>query len=437
MLTFDKKGTLKELATAGAKQGLIAALDVGTSKISCFIAKVENTGADKDLPLKVVGFGHQVSHGLRKGAVHDLDATEDCIRSTVEAAERMAGATIKQVVVTLTAGAPQSQAINVAGPLDGHPVDDEILRELLVYGRRQHSPEGRTIVHAIPTGYSVDDTRGVRDPRGMYGQRLSARMHMVSALTPQIRNLAVCIERCHLEMAGLVIAPYASGLACLVEDELQLGAICIDLGGGTTSFGVFGDGNCLYAGVVPIGGCHVTNDIARGLSTPLASAERMKTLYGSALASPTDDREMIDVPMVGEDDDPNTANRVARSELMRIIQPRLEETFEIVRDRLQASGVEESVAKRVVLTGGASQLAGIRELAARILQRNVRLGRPSRLNGMADISTGPAFSACTGLLRYTATAPAEAVIANFDSKKESDDNQGRVKKISRWFKVNF
>ena len=437
MLTLDKKNGLKERNIPGARQGVIAALDVGTTKVCCFIAKVEDGEEKNGVPLKVTGFGHQISKGVRKGAVVDLDTTEDAIRAAVEAAERMAGTTLRHVVVNLSAGAPESRTITVGGSVSGKPITDELLFELLRYGRKQHNPEGRTIVHAVPTGYALDDNRGIRDPRGMFGDRLSARIHMVSAATAQIRNLALCIERCHLELAGLVVSPYASGLSCLVDDEAQLGSICIDLGGGITSLSIFAGGNCLHTDVVPLGGAHVTNDIARGLSTPLASAERIKTLYGSALASPTDDREMIDVPQVGEEETNASPNHIPRSLLTGIIQPRLEEIFELVRDRLEASGLEEAAGRRVVLTGGASQMTGVRELAARILEKNVRLARPFRLTGVADVATGPAFSTCAGLLRYAATGPAEAVMTVIDSDASANHNKGRVKRIGRWLKMNF
>jgi cell division protein FtsA len=341
------------------------------------------------------------------------------------------------VVVNLSAGQPQSQLINVGATVSGKAIGDEELREVLRYGRRQYQPDGQTIVHAIPTGYSLDGNKGIKDPRGMFGERLTARIHMVSAATAQIRNLALCVERCHLELAGLVVSPYASGLACLVEDEMQLGAMCIDMGGGATSLSIFGDGNCLYADVVALGGAHVTNDIARGLSTPLASAERMKTLYGSALASSTDDREMIDVPQVGEESDHTTANHIPRSLLTGIIQPRLEETFELVRDRLKASGIEDAAGKRIVLTGGASQMTGARELAARMFDKNVRLARPFRLTGAADVAGGPAFSTCAGLLRYALVGPAEAIITDLDSTGSKKRKTSGALKISRWLKMNF
>jgi cell division protein FtsA len=201
-----------------------------------------------------------------------------------------------------------------------------------------------------------------------------------------------------LSVAGFVVSPYAAGLATLVEDEMDLGVTLVDMGGGTTTIALFFGGNVIYTDLIPVGGIHVTNDIARGLSTPVAQAERLKTLYGHAMAAAAAEREMIDVPRVGEDQQENESQQVPRSILFGIIQPRLEETFELVRSRLETSGLAQVVGRRVVLTGGASQLPGLRDLAALVLDKQVRIGRPNRALGLAEATSGPAFATCAGLL---------------------------------------
>ncbi len=436
MLTLDNNRVLKERVVKGGKQSLIAALDVGTTKVSCFIAKVDQTATPRRVPLRVVGVGHQVSMGMRKSAVVDLDHVEDAIRAAVEAAENMAGTTIRDVTVNLSAGHIASQCFQVPIQISGEPVSDEDLRYLLSQVRGQYQPEGRVVVHAIPTTYAMDGNWGIKDPRGMFGDELSVRMHMITAARATVRNLALCVERCHLEIENLVASPYASGLACLVDDEMELGSVCIDLGGGTTTLAVFSEGTCVHLDLIPVGGIQVTNDIARGLSTTLASAERLKTLYGSALASPTDDREMIDVPQIGEEDR-HSPNHISRSLLTGIIKPRMEEVFELVRDRIRESGFERLASRRVVLTGGASQLTGVRELAARILEKNVRLARPLGLVGIADAAGGPAFSTCAGLLSYMVSAPTEAVFVKQQAKNSKKDDKSQLAKIGRWLKINF
>jgi cell division protein FtsA len=234
----------------------------------------------------------------------------------------------------------------------------------------------------------------------MYGQTLGVSMHAVAADAAACRNLASCIATSHLALGPLCVSPYASGLACLVEDEIQLGCTVIEMGGGTTEIAVFIEGNLVHVDSVPVGGSHVTNDIARGLTTTIAHAERIKTLYGSAVTSAKDDRELIDAPQMGEDR-PSEAHHVPRAQLISIIQPRIEETFEMVRTRLEQSGFANVAGRRVVLSGGASQLNGVRDVAQLILEKQVRVGRPQYVSGLPETGGGAAFATCAGLLIHT------------------------------------
>ncbi|WP_300296190.1 cell division protein FtsA [Ferrovibrio sp.] len=412
---------------AVSRNGLIAALDVGSSKVCCFIARADGG------TLRVIGIGHQLSRGLRNGNVIDMEGAEQSIRAAVETAERMCGETIRDVYVSVNAGNPQSHSVGVEVDLAGHEVTEHDVALVLDQGRRHEHPGDREIVHSIPVGYTIDGSRGIKDPRGMACERLGVNMHVITAGSGPLRNLATCVARGHLRIAGRIVAPFAAGLACLVEDEMDLGVTLLDMGGGTTSLAVFYDGQLVHVDMVPLGGGHVTNDIARGLSTPLAHAERLKTLYGTVLPSPSDDTETIDVPQVGETDD-HAHNQVPRSILTGIIKPRLEETLEQVRERLAQSGFEKLAGRRVVLTGGASQLQGVRELAARILDKQVRLGRPIRVGGLAEATGGPAFSACAGLLSYAQQQAAERTIRLPEPEPVSN---GAISRIGRWLRTNF
>ncbi len=427
------KGIQGKAVYAG-RPGVVATLDVGSSKVACFIAKIEPGKLTNGLqPMRVIGIGHQVSRGVRGGAIVDMDAAEESIRVAVDAAERMAGVTVRDVLVTVGCGEPKSQTIGVQAPLSSREVLDEDLSRLVAFGQGKFMPEGRDVLHAIPINYSVDGNRGIRDPRGMFGEKVGVELHMVSVQHGPIRNLELCIQRCHLGVAGMVAAPYASGLAALVEDEMDLGVTVIDMGGGTTSLAVFFEGQMVFCDALPVGGQHITNDIARGLSTPIAHAERMKTLYGSALASPSDEREMIDVPQVGEADR-NASNHIPRSILTGIIQPRLEETLELIRDRLAKSGFDRVAGQRVVLTGGAAQLTGAREHVARILGKQVRIGQPVRYLGLADATGGPAFSAAAGLVSYSQLAP---LAYSAEPATDGPETIGQWRRIGRWLKENF
>src|SRR5262249_19789067 len=329
------------------RNGLIAALDVGTTKTVCFIARVEDGTA------RLVGVGHQASRGIKTGAVIDLDAAQQAILNAVHAAEQMAGDTVESVIVNISGGNPSSRTTIHEIDAGGHEIGDGDIRK--VHDQRRQLPDvaDRTNLHAIPVGYSIDGSRGIRDPRGMYGQRRGVHVHASAATTSAIRNLVQCVARCHLDVRGVVVSPYAAGLAALVDDERDLGVTLIDMGGGTTTIAVFFDGQVVFTDSVPIGGGHVTNDIAPGLSTPLVRAEREKTLYGNCLPSPAHERDVINVPKVGEDDG-GQIEAVPKSILVGVIQPRLEETFELVRARLESSGFDKIAGRRVVLTGGAS-----------------------------------------------------------------------------------
>ena len=412
---------------AKPRSGMIAALDIGSTKVVCFIAQVEPEGG-----VRVVGIGHQVSRGVRAGAIIDMDQAERSIRGAVHAAEQMAGETIREVFVNLSCGNPSSQTVAVEVSIAGHEVGDADLRRVLGQGYLQTESGDREIIHSIPVSYMIDGSR-VRDPRGMYGERLGVNMHVVNASAGPVRNLRTGIARCHLDLQALVASPYAAGLSALVEDETDLGVACIDMGGGSTSIAVFFDGEVVFTECIPIGGAHVTSDIARGLSTPLAHAERMKTLYGTTLPSTSHEHEIIDVPQVGEDEHA-LPNHVPKSILIGIIQPRLEETFELVRSRLEASGADRLAGRRVVLTGGASQLQGVRELATLILDKQVRMGRPLRIGGLADSTGGPAFATCAGVLQYAVTRYAGP---SNRARRPQDDANGVLGRFGLWLRDNL
>ncbi len=383
------------------KGSVLAALDIGSHKIACLIARViDDNGA-----VEILGVGHQASKGIRNGAVTDLNAAESAIRQSVHAAENMAsnvlkGYPLREVVVNLPGMHALSKIIHADVSIAGHEVTENDIRRALTKAQEQAASENHELVHTIPVSCAIDGAQGVRDPRGMVGDKMEVDIHLVSGETSALRNFAGAIERSHLDIAAFCATPYAAGLSSLVEDEMDLGACVVDIGAGVTSFAVFSDGNLIYADALPLGGGHVTNDIAKGLTTSVADAERLKTLYGSAIATSADESEVIDVPPLGEDAD-GAPNPVPRSLLVGIIQPRMEEIFEHVRARLQDSGAAAYMGRRIVLTGGASQLPGLRDLGQRVLDKQVRLGRPVRLHGLPDAASGPAFSVASGLLVYT------------------------------------
>lgn len=411
-----------------ARGRAIAALDIGSTKVCCFIARVdERTG------LRVVGIGHQAAAGTRGGDIIDMEAVENCVLSAVHTAETMCGERIRDVYVNVSCGRPRSRTMAAQINVAGNEISSADVRRVLDECRQQANGDGRAAIHSIPIGYSVDGSNGIRDPRGMYGDRLGVDVLFVTAAAGSVRNLKTCLAGCRLNIAGQVISPYASALACLVEDEMRLGVTLIDMGGGATSIAAFADGALVYTGSVPVGGVHVTNDVAIALNAPVNHVERIKALYGSATPGEADEQQLIDVPIVGEEGD-SAFTQVPRAELVSIIRPRLEETFEMVRDRVEASDVPASARRRIVLTGGASQLQGLRELATAMLDRPVRMGRPLKVTGLAESTGGPAFATCAGLLKYGATH------GRAEPAKEAVDlgsYRGLITRMGEWLRENF
>jgi cell division protein FtsA len=423
------------------RPSIVSVLDVGTTKVCCLIARLTPRPAGECLPgrthsVEVLGIGHQRSRGMKSGVVSNLDQAEQSIRQAVDAAERMAGVTVESLIVNLSCGRLASETYTAGVGLAGQAVEEADIGRVLAAGRRHSITDGRSVVHSLPIGYSLDADSGIADPRGMIGSRLGVDMHVVSADTPPLRNLELCINRCHLSIEMMVATPYASGLATLADDEAELGSACIDFGGGTTTISVFMKGQFVHTDAIAVGGQHITTDIARGLSCKLDDAERMKTMHGSALPSIADDRDFLSVPPIG-DDEGEVATQVPRSSLTRIIRPRVEEILELVRDRLNASGFAAMVGRRMVLTGGGSQLNGIVEAARRILARNVRLGRPLGVSGMPDVARGPAFATAVGLLIYPQVAEMEQFDAGYETYFQKTGTGGYLARVGQWFKESF
>ncbi len=392
------------------RAGPFGVLDIGTTKVVCLIGRSEADGT-----LRVLGCGWQRARGVRGGSVVDLDEAERAIRAAVGQAEEMADTRLRAITLNLSCGQPESRLFNVQWPVGGRAVTDSDVRRMIWEARARAYAEGRETVHALPLGFATDDTVGIADPRGLHCETLTARLHLIDATATALRNLDACMARCDLDVAEMVSAPIVAGLATLVEDERELGATVIDMGGGTTGMAVFAEGQVLHTAQLPVGGVHVTNDIARVLSTTIGHAERLKTLYGNAGPSPDDDKEMLPVPLVGEDD--HHIAKVPRSMVVSIIRPRLEETFELARDRLEATGLAKAAGARVVLTGGACQLPGAREMAAEILGKQIRRGRPHQLRGLPDAASGPAFATAAGLLCWAAGEGRELPDIDLDAQR--------------------
>ncbi|MCA3556405.1 cell division protein FtsA [Aestuariivirga sp.] len=439
VVQFQARSAAK--ATVAPKGSLVAALDIGSTKIGCLIAEVvparhRTAESDDKHTLKVLGAGYQLSRGVRGGAIVNMDEAERAIRLTVDAAERMAQRTISENYVNVSGGRPQSQRYIGSVPAQGGQVMQRDMNRALDAALDQVDPGRRSIMHITPLQYHLDDASGIKDPAGLFGDNLALDLSVVTVEAPHLKNLVMAVERAHLSVAGFVIAPYAAARAVLAEDERALGVTVVDMGGSTTSFAVFHDNHLVMADVVPVGGQHITNDIARGLSTTIAHAERMKTLWGSALSSSVDEREMISVPLLGERG-VDTVQQVPKSMLTGIIRPRLEETFEMLRNRLDGSGHAHFGGCRMVITGGASQLNGVQEVARQWTGRQVRLGAPAHVKGMPETAHAPAFAVCAGLLNYALKPDEHCELPKHKAKQVERAQQNYVTRVGRWIAESF
>jgi cell division protein FtsA len=422
------------------RSALVAALDVGSSKIACLIARLrphtpQQVLARRSHAVEVVGYGHAAARGTKAGGVVNLAQAEEAIRQAVDCAERMASVEIESVVLSVSAGRLASDLFAAEVSIEGSAVSESDIGRVLTAGNRHSLREGRAVLHSLPIGYSIDGGNGIRDPRGMLGSRFGVDMHVATTDVTSARNLMLAVERCHLSIEAMVASPYVAGLSVLADDEGDLGAAVVDMGAGTTTIAVFAGGRFVQSEGFALGGHNVTLDMARGLHTSVADAERIKTFYGSVLVGGSDERDMVTVPAIGEDE--RNAQFVSRATLVRIIKPRVEEILEMVRDRLKASSFAAEARGRVIITGGASQMTGLPELASHILGRPVRIGRPLGIAGLPEAAKGAAFAVATGLLVYPQAAHLEYFETRSKRFLRSGTGGGYLARVGQWLRESF
>jgi len=371
---------------------IIVGLDLGTTKVSAVVGEVDADG------ITILGVGNVPCRGLRKGVVSNIEWTVRSIREAIDAAQTMAGVEIRTVYAGVAGSHIKSQVSDGVCAISGREVTRADLDRVLEGARAIPVDADRMILHALPREYVVDNQDGIRDPIGMSGVRLQCRVNLVTAATSCVQNVIRCVERCGLSVADVVLEPLASSDAVLSEDEKEIGVSVIDIGGGTTDLILYADGGIAHTSVIPAGGNNITSDVAAGLRTPMAEAERLKRNYGCALGRMIADDEEIEVPGVGG----HPPRRAARRLLSDIIEPRVEEIFSEARRRMEETGLLEQVSSGCVLTGGAALMEGMVECAEEILGMPVRLGFPTAVKGIVQLVQGPQYATGVGLVRYGA-----------------------------------
>ncbi|MGA0541633.1 cell division protein FtsA [Neotabrizicola sp. VNH66] len=440
---YQTQRAMRNMRRAAMQRGVIAILDVGTSKIACLILRFDGEARLRETEgvgpmagqsqFRIIGAATTRSRGVRFGEISVMNETERAIRTAVQAAQKMANVRVDHVIACFSGAEPRSYGLAGDIELADNVVTEQDIARVLAACDVPDLGHGREVLHAQPVNFALDHRSGLGDPRGQIGQRLACDMHLLSVDGGAIQNLLYCIKRCDLELAGIASSAYVSAISSLVEDEQELGSACIDLGGGATGISIFIKKHMIFSDSARMGGDHVTSDISKGLQIPMATAERIKTRHGGLFATGMDDREMIEIGGDSGDWDKDR-RQISRTELIGIMRPRVEEILEETRAMLDAAGFDSLPSQQIVLTGGGSQIPGLDMLAARILGQRVRLGRPLRVQGLPQAATGPAFASAVGLCLFAAHPQDEW----WDFEIPAERYPARsLKRAFRWFKDNW
>ena len=402
--------------------GIMVGLDIGTSKVVAIVAELGLEGE-----IDIIGIGSHPSKGLKKGVVVNIETTVESIRRAIEEAELMAGCQIEQVYAGIAGS-------HIRG-LNSHGIvairDKEVfqadIERVIDAAQAVAIPADQKVLHVLPQEYVIDDQEGVKEPLGMSGVRLEAKVHLITCAVNAYQNIEKCIKKCGLEVEDIILEQLASGDAVLTEDEKDLGVCLVDIGGGTTDIAIFSEGAIRHTAVIPIAGDQVTNDIAMALRTPTPNAEEIKIKYACALGSLAQENETIKIPSVGDRSDRD----LSRQALAEVVEPRYEELFSLVQAELRRSGFEDLVAAGIVLTGGTSKIEGAIELAEEIFHMPVSLGKPKNVAGLSDIVRNPIYSTAVGLLHYGANQQTRGV-----AKKPKQKSDGLINQFKKWFTEN-
>jgi cell division protein FtsA len=408
---------------------LIVGLDIGTSKVVAIVASPNPDAGPKDNSLEIIGIGSHPARGMKKGVVVNIESTVQSIQRAVEEAELMAGCQIHSVFAGIAGS--HIRSLNSHGTVairDKEVIQGDIDR-VLDAAKAVHFPGDQQLLHVMPQEYIIDNQEGIREPIGMSGVRLEAKVHLITGAVSAAQNISKCIERCGLSVDGIILEQMASSYSVLEHDEKELGVCLVDIGGGTTDIAVFIDGAIRHTAVIPIAGDQVTNDIAVALRTPTQYADEIKIKYACALRQLAREDETIEVPSVGD----RPPRQLARQTLAEVVEPRYEELLMLVQAELRKSGFEELLAAGVVLTGGSSKMEGVIELAEEVFHLPVRLGLPQHVGGLADVVRNPIHATGVGLLLFGN----EETTNGQSELKMGEGFKGMLGRMKSWFQGNF
>ena len=405
-------------------KNLIVGLDIGTSKVVAIVGEITPEGK-----IEIVGLGSHPSRGLKKGVVVNIESTVQSIQRAIEEAELMAGCQINSVYTGIAGSHIKSLNSHGIVAIKNREVSEEDLDRVIDAARAVAIPADQRILHVLPQEFIIDNQEGIREPIGMSGVRLEAKVHLVTGAVGAAQNIIKCVRRCGLEVDDVILEQLASSYSVLTEDEKELGVCLVDIGGGTTDIAVFTDGAIRHTAVIPIAGDQVTNDIAVALRTPTQYAEEIKIKYACALRQLANADETIEVPSVGD----RPPRKLSRQTLAEVVEPRYDELLGLVQAELRRSGFEEMIAAGIVLTGGSAKMEGVIDLAEEIFHMPVRLGLPQYVSGLSDVVSNPIYSTGVGLLLF-GEQHRQAGRSYFSSER---GEKGVWDRMKTWFQGNF
>lgn len=408
-----------------SERNIITGLDIGTSKIVALVGEVTADGV-----IELIGIGRHPSRGLKRGVVVDIEATVNSIQRAVQEAELMAGCEVRSVYTGIAGSHIRSLNSHGIVAIRDNEVSQADVERVIDAAKAVAIPADQKILHILPQEFIIDNQGSIREPIGMAGVRLEARVHIVTGSVSAAQNIAKCVRRCGLEVRDIILEQLASSHAVLTDDEKELGVCLVDIGGGTTDIAIFYEGAIQYTAVIPIAGDQVTNDIAMALRTPTKAAEAIKTNYGCAMSELANSSQMIEVLSVNE----RPGRKISSKALSDVVSARYEELFSLVRNELRRSGFEDLVAAGIVLTGGASKVNGAIELAEMCFEMPVRHGCAQQIAGLAEATTNPSLATGVGLLLHGFQQQYEG---GYNVPVLSDGNSGVWLKMKKWFNGNF
>lgn len=408
-----------------AQNKMIVGLDIGTSKVVALVAEIDPNGE-----LEIIGMGSHPSRGMKKGVVVNIESTVQSVQRAIEEAELMAGCQIHSVYVGIAGSHVRSlNSHGIVAIKDGEVIEADLER-VLDAAQAVAIPADQKILHILPQEYVIDNQEGIREPMGMSGVRLEAKVHLVTCAVNAAQNIEKCIKRCGLDVDEIILEQVASSYSVLTDDERELGVCMVDIGGGTSDIAIFTEGSIRHTGVIPIAGDQVTNDIAMALRTPTQHAEEIKIKYACALTQLASPEDMIKVPSVGD----RPPRDLSRHSLAEVVEPRYDELFTLVQSELRRSGFEDMIPAGIVLTGGTSKMEGVVELAEEIFHMPVRIGVPTRVKGLTDIVRNPIYATAVGLLEYGAAHTRQR---QSKERKSRGEGYGLLARLKNWMQSNY